>query len=93
MVAYGETVLDQLASRTGPSIKFAVDLHGGWRSVTYDELLTKSRRVARVLRTNGVSPGDRVICCIPTGPQFLFVLFWFYFDCGVQKWDENGTNI
>ncbi|MET7641812.1 fatty acyl-AMP ligase [Streptomyces sp. NPDC005438] len=41
----------------------------------YDVLLTRAARSAAALAEHGVGRGDRVVLCLPTGPEFTTVFF------------------
>ncbi|MBA2720096.1 MAG: acetate--CoA ligase [Chloroflexi bacterium] len=62
------TALDhQLAAGRGdqPAL-IAVDERGGWRTLTYGELLDEVRAIAAALRALGIGRGDRVTIYMPT---------------------------
>ena len=45
------------------------------QSFTYAQVAEQSRRAANALRAAGVKPGERVLICLPDGPDFAFA--WF----------------
>jgi long-chain acyl-CoA synthetase len=44
-------------------------------TLTYSELLTRSRRMASALRARGLRPGERVALLMPNMPEYLVSLF------------------
>lgn len=54
----------------GPRVVFAGDRSDDETSWRGDELVTAATRSASVLADLGVTAGDRVLLCLPTGPEF-----------------------
>ncbi len=51
------------------------DESGHTRSVTFEQLLDESNRLANGLVALGLSPGDRVALCMPMLPEILSILY------------------
>src|SRR5215471_9420198 len=51
--------------------------------LTYEELLSRARRFASVLVTEGVQPGDRVGILLPNIPEYLVAVFGTWMAGGV----------
>src|SRR3954454_14542906 len=56
--------------------------HGG-QEMTYAELLARCRRMASLLRSRGLNPGDRVALLMPNMPEYLVGLFGTWMAGGV----------
>lgn len=53
------------------------------QQITYEELLSRSRRFASVLAREGLRPGDRVGVLLPNLPEYLVTLFGTWMAGGV----------
>ena len=53
------------------------------QELTYEELLTQSRRMAAALRARGLQPGERVGVILPNCPEYLITLFGTWMAGGV----------
>src|SRR5262245_44274087 len=51
--------------------------------LTYEELLSRARRFASVLKREGLQPGDRVGLLLPNLPEYLVALFGTWMAGGV----------
>ena len=51
--------------------------------ITYEELLAQSRKLAQLLVSNGLQPGDRVGVLLPNLPEYLVTLFGVWMAGGV----------
>ncbi|HEY2253677.1 MAG TPA: AMP-binding protein [Planctomycetaceae bacterium] len=51
--------------------------------ITYEELLSHSRKLAKLLVDNGLQPGDRVGVLLPNLPEYLVTLFGAWMAGGV----------
>jgi long-chain acyl-CoA synthetase len=51
--------------------------------ITYDELLSRARRLASLLLREGLQPGDRVGVLLPNVPEYLVTLFGTWMAGGV----------
>jgi len=51
--------------------------------ITYEELLSHSRKLAQLLVDNGLQPGDRVGVLLPNLPEYLVTLFGTWLAGGV----------
>lgn len=64
---------------TGPSTIFVPersgDGSGGETAWRHDDLATAAGRSAAALAAAGVTPGDRVMLCLPTSPEFVTAFF------------------
>jgi long-chain acyl-CoA synthetase len=53
------------------------------QELTYEELLSKCRRMAAALRERGLQPGERVGVLLPNTPEYLITLFGTWMAGGV----------
>ncbi|MDB5309001.1 MAG: AMP-dependent synthetase and ligase [Gemmataceae bacterium] len=53
------------------------------QELTYDQLLSRSRRMAAALRAHGLQPGERVGVLLPNIPEYLVALFGTWMAGGV----------
>src|SRR5207245_5967919 len=72
-------LLEQAAARFPRNIA----CHYYTQQVTYEELLSRARRLAAVLTREGLQPGDRVGLLMPNLPEYLVSLFGTWMAGGV----------
>jgi fatty-acyl-CoA synthase len=48
---------------------------GKAETLRYDAIVESAARYAALLTTHKVGPGDRVVLCLPTGPEFMIAFF------------------
>ena len=51
--------------------------------ITYDEMLSRARRLAALLVREGLQPGDRVALLLPNLPEYIITLFGTWMAGGV----------
>jgi len=68
-------LIGQARTRAGCPAFTTYDGEGGLHCMTYGELLDRSLRVASALQDRGLRQGDRLLICLPTGPEVLLAIY------------------